>query len=46
MSKYTSLALRIDNTLLIMSLTSSSDPVGVPTLLGYTMLLLAIVIRL
>ena len=45
LSKHTNLALRLDNTLLMMSLTSSSDPVGVPTSPGYTMILPAIVIR-
>ena len=45
MSKHTNLALRIDNMLLIISFTRSSDPVGVTTSPGYTMLLPAIVIR-
>ena len=44
MPKHTNLALHRDITLLIMSLTSSSDPVGVPTLPGYLILLPEIVI--
>ena len=44
MSKHANLALRCDSTLLIMSLTSSSDPVGVPISPGYVMLLTEIVI--
>ena len=39
MSKHTNLALRLNNTLVITRLTISSDPVGVPTLPGYMMLL-------
>ena len=45
MSKHTNLELRLENTLLMMILTSSSDPVGVPTLPGYTTLLPKIVIH-
>ena len=45
MSKHINLALRLNNTLLIMSLTSSRNPVGVPTSPGYTMLLPAILIH-
>ena len=44
MSKHTNLALCRYITLLIMSLTTSSDPIGVTTSPGYTMLLPAIVI--
>ena len=45
MSKHKNLALHINNTLSMMSLTSLSDPIGVPTLPGYTMLLPEIVLR-
>ena len=44
MLKHANLAFRRDSALLIMSLTSSSDPVGVTTSPGYAMLLQAIVI--
>ena len=44
MTKHANVALRRNSTLLIMSLKRSSDPVGVPTLRRYKMLLPEIVI--
>ena len=45
MSKHANLALHLDNTLLMMSLKSSGNPIDVSTSPGYTMFLPGIVIR-